>query len=163
MIKYNKKFYLLTINNIVNKDGEQMIKVKLEINKKRKIIFKVKVDEKNIGNIFFKRAIMEGKQLKKGSRYNYEIPLRFFIPICSNIDKNELVMDKNSILSYLEFSDCYDENYYTEVTADARYMKKWREEGCPDIYKIKIDPETFNVSKEVVFRKPSMSLSNIDI
>lgn len=140
-----------------------MIKVKLEINKKRKIIFKVKVDEKNSGNIFFRRAIMEGKQLKKGARYNYEIPLRFFIPICSNIDKNELIIDKNSILSYLEFSDFYDEKYYTEVAADARYMKKWREEGCPDIYKITIDPETFHVSKEVVFRKPSMSLSNIEI
>lgn len=140
-----------------------MIKVKLEINKKRKIVFKVKLDEKNRGSIFFRRAIMEGKQLKKGARYDYEIPLRFFIPICSNIDKNEMVIDKNSILSYLEFSDYYDENYYTEVTADARYMKKWREEGCPDIYKITIDPETFHVNKEVAFRKPSVSLSNIEI
>lgn len=140
-----------------------MIKVKLEMNKSRKIIFKVKVDEKDRGNMFFRRAIMEGRQLKKGSRYNYEIPLRFFIPICTNVDKNELVIDKKSILSYLEFSDCYDENYYTETTADAKYMKRWREEGCPEIYKITIDPETFNISKKVVFRKPSMSLKNIDI
>ena len=140
-----------------------MIKVKLEMNKSRKIIFKVKVDEKDRGNMFFRRAIMEGRQLKKGSRYNYEIPLRFFIPICTNVDKNELVIDKKSILSYLEFSDCYDENYYTETIADAKYMKRWREEGCPEIYKITIDPETFNISKKVVFRKPSMSLKNIDI
>ena len=140
-----------------------MIKIKLEMNKSHKIIFKVKLDEKDRGNLFFRRAIMEGKQLKKGSRYNYEIPLRFFIPIFSNIDKNELMVDKKSILSYLEFSDCYDENYYTEVIASARYMKKWREEGCPDIYKITIDPETFNISKEVVFRKPSMLLNDIDI
>lgn len=140
-----------------------MIKVKLEMNKSRKIIFKVKVDEKDRGNMFFRRAIMEGRQLKKGSRYNYEIPLRFFIPICTNVDKNELVIDKKSILSYLEFSDCYDENYYTETTADAKYMKRWREEGCPEIYKITIDLETFNISKKVVFRKPSMSLKNIDI
>ena len=140
-----------------------MIKIKLEMNKSHKIIFKVKLDEKDRGNLFFRRAIMEGKQLKKGSRYNYEIPLRFFIPIFSNIDKNELMVDKKSILSYLEFSDCYDENYYTEVIANARYMKKWREEGCPDIYKITIDPETFNISKEVVFRKPSMLLGDIDI
>ena len=140
-----------------------MIKIKLEMNKSHKIIFKVKLDEKDRGNLFFRRAIMEGKQLKEGSRYNYEIPLRFFIPIFSNIDKNELMVDKKSILSYLEFSDCYDENYYTEVIANARYMKKWREEGCPDIYKITIDPETFNISKEVVFRKPSMLLGDIDI
>ena len=140
-----------------------MIKIKLEVNKNRKIIFKVKVDEKDKVNVFFRRAIMEGKPLKKGSRYNYEIPLRFFIPICSNLNKNELIIDKKSILSYLEFSDYYDENYYTEVMADARYMKKWREEGCPENYKITIDPETFNISKKVVFRKPSMSLKNIDI
>lgn len=134
-----------------------MIKVKLEKNKKQKIIFKVKVDEKASRNIFFKRAIMEGKQLKKGARYNYEIPLRFFIPICSNIDKNELVIDKNSILSYLEFSDYYDENYYTEVNATPSYMKKWREEGCPDIYKITINAETLEVKKEIAFKKPRVS------
>lgn len=140
-----------------------MIKIKLEMNKSHKIIFKIKVDEKDKGNIFFKRAIMEGKQLKKGSRYSYEIPLRFFIPICTNVDKKELIIDKKSILSYLEFSDYYDENYYTEIKADAKYMKKWREEGCPEIYKITINPETFNITKEVVFRKPNMSLINMDI
>ena len=140
-----------------------MIKIKLEMNKSHKIIFKIKVDEKDKGNIFFKRAIMEGKQLKKGSRYSYEIPLRFFIPICTNVDKKEFIIDKKSILSYLEFSDYYDENYYTEIKADAKYMKKWREEGCPEIYKITINPETFNITKEVVFRKPNMSLINMDI
>ena len=140
-----------------------MIKIKLEMNKSHKIIFKIKVDEKDKGNVFFKRAIMEGKQLKKGSRYSYEIPLRFFIPICTNVDKKELVIDKKSILSYLEFSDYYDENYYTEIMADAKYMKKWREEGCPEIYKITINPETFNITKEVAFRKPNMSLINMDI
>ena len=140
-----------------------MIKIKLEMNKSHKIIFKIKVDEKDKGNIFFKRAIMEGKQLKKGSRYSYEIPLRFFIPICTIVDKKELIIDKKSILSYLEFSDYYDENYYTEIKADAKYMKKWREEGCPEIYKITINPETFNITKEVVFRKPNMSLINMDI
>lgn len=77
--------------------------------------------------------------------------------------ENQLIIDKNSILSYLEFSDYYDENYYTEVIADAKYMKKWREEGCPDIYKITIDPETLKVNKEIAFKKPRMSLNNIDI
>lgn len=130
-----------------------MIKIKLEVNKNRKIIFKVKVDEKDKVNVFFRRAIMEGKPLKKGSRYNYEIPLRFFIPICSNLNKNELIIDKKSILSYLEFSDYYDENYYTEVMADARYMKKWREEGCPNIFKIEINKDTLEIKKEIIFKK----------
>ena len=140
-----------------------MIKVKLQVDKSGKVIFKLKIDEKDRSRILFKRALMEGKALKKGSRYNYEVPLRFFMPICSNVDKTELVIDSKSILSYLEFSDYYDENYYTEITANAKYMKKWREEGCPDIYKITIDPETFQISKEVVFKKPRVLLDEIDI
>ena len=145
------------------KDGEQMIKIKLEVNKNRKIIFKVKINKNEIENAFFKRAIMEGKELKKDSIYDYEIPLRFFIPICANMDRDELIIDKKSILSYLEFSDCYDEKYYTEVSASAKYMKKWREEGCPDIYNISINPETFQVKKDIAFKKPSMSLKHIKI
>lgn len=140
-----------------------MIKVKLEINKNRNITFKLRLNEKDKENIFFKRAIMEGKVLKKGSRYNYEIPLRFFIPICSNVKEGQLIIDKNSILSYLEFSDYYDENYYTEIIADAKYMKKWRDKGCPDIYKITINPKTLEINKEIAFKKPSMYLNDIDI
>ena len=140
-----------------------MIKIKLEFSKSKKIIFKVKIDEKEKNSVLFRRALIEGKPIKKNRLYNYEIPLRYFIPICSNLNKNELIIDKKSILSYLEFSDYYDENYYTEVMADARYMKKWREEGCPDIYKITINPETLQIKKEIAFKKPSMSLSSIKI
>ena len=80
-----------------------MIKIKLEINKNRKIIFKVKIDEKDKETYFLEELLWKGNLLKKGSRYNYEIPFRFFIPICSNINKNELIIDKKSILSYLSF------------------------------------------------------------
>lgn len=139
-----------------------MIKIKLEFSKSKKIIFKVKIDEKEKSSILFRRALIEGKPIKKNRLYNYEIPLRYFIPICSNIKKNELILDKRSILSYLEFSDCYDENYYTEVNATPSYMRKWREEGCPDIYKITIDKDTYEVKKEVAFRKPSMSIKSIN-
>ena len=132
--------------------------MKLQADKSGKVIFKLKIDEKDRTKILFKRAIMEGKALKKGARYNYEVPLRFFVPICSNVAKDELIVDSKSILSYLEFSDYYDENYYTEITANEKYMKKWREEGCPDIYRITIHPDTFEISKEVVFKKPKLSL-----
>ena len=30
------------------------------------------------------------KMLKEKSKYNYEVPLRFFIPICNNINKENL-------------------------------------------------------------------------
>ncbi|MDO5517648.1 MAG: hypothetical protein Q4F66_08825 [Clostridium sp.] len=139
-----------------------MIKIKLEFSKSKKIIFKVKIDEDEKRNVLFRRAVIEGKPIKKNRLYNYEIPLRYFMPICSNIKKGELILDKKSILSYLEFSDYYDANYYTEVSATPAYMKKWREEGCPDIYKITIDKDTYEVKKEIAFRKPKVSFGEFN-
>ena len=138
-----------------------MIKIKLEFSKNKKIIFKVKIDEKEKNSVLFRRAIIEGKPIKKNRLYNYEIPLRYFVPICSNLKKEELTLDKRSILSYLEFSDYYDSIYYTEVNATPSYMRKWREEGCPDIYKITIGKDTYEIKKEIVFRKPSISIENL--
>lgn len=140
-----------------------MIKVKLEKSKKGNIIFKLKIKENEINNILFRRAIMESKIIKGRARYNYEVPLRFFIPIFKNIDKDKLELDKKSLLSYLEFSDCYDENYYTDVEASANYMKKWRSEGCPDIYRIQIDENTYEITKEIVFKKPRISLGTLEV
>ncbi|AWK50561.1 hypothetical protein DIC82_05700 [Clostridium beijerinckii] len=140
-----------------------MIKIKLEENKSRKIIFKLKIDDSYKGNVLFKRALMESKKLKGKSMYNYEVPLRFFIPICNNIDKKNLILDKKSILSYLEFSDCYDQNYYTEIYATAKYMKKWREEGCPDIYRITIDQDNYDIKKEVAFKKHKIKIEEFTL
>ena len=144
-------------------DGEQMIKIKLEKNKSGKIVFKLKIDDKDKGNVLFKRAIMEAKVLKEKSRYNYEVPLRFFIPICNNVVKENLKLDKKSILSYLEFSDYYDQNYYTDVEATAKYMRKWREEGCPDIYRITIDEESYEIKKEVAFRRNEIKVNSFNL
>ena len=144
-------------------DGEQMIKIKLEKNKSGKIIFKLKIDDKNKDNVLFKRALMESKSLKEKARYDYEVPLRFFIPICNNVDKENLKLDKKSILSYLEFSDYYDQNYYTDTEATAKYMKKWREEGCPDIYKITIDEESYEITKEVIFKRNEIKVKDLHL
>ena len=100
-----------------------MIKVKLEKNKSGKITFKLKINDIDKGNILFKRVVMESKIIKGKSTYDYEVPLRFFIPICNNIGRENIDLDKKSILSYLEFSDYYDEKYYTDVEATAKYMK----------------------------------------
>ena len=32
-------------------------------------------------------------------------------------------------------------------------MKKWRQEECPDIFKVEIDSETLEFKKEVIFKK----------
>lgn len=140
-----------------------MIKVKLEKNKSGKIIFKLKIDDTNKENVLFKRVLMESRVMKGKSTYDYEVPLRFFMPICNNIDKENLKLDKKSILSYLEFSDCYDENYYMDIDATAKYMKKWREEGCPDIYRITIDQDNYDIKKELAFKKHKIRVKDFNL
>ena len=117
-----------------------------------------------IDKMFYLREhLMEAKILKEKSNYNYEVPLRFFIPICNNMDKENIKLDKKSILSYLEFSDCYDENYYTDIDATAKYMKKWRDEGCPDIYRITINQDNYDIKKEVAFKKHKISIKDSNL
>jgi hypothetical protein len=140
-----------------------MTRAKLEKNKSGKIVFKLKIDDNDKTNILFKRALMESKIIKGKSRYEYEVPLRFFVPICKNVIKENFALDKRSILSYLEFSDYYDENYYTNVEATPQYMKKWREEGCPDIYRITIDKDNYEVKKEVVFKKHKIIVKDLNL
>ncbi|WP_077847883.1 hypothetical protein [Clostridium puniceum] len=140
-----------------------MIKVKLKKNKSGKIIFELKIDDEDKENVLFRRALMEAKILKEKSRYDYEVPLRFFIPICNNVDKENLKLDKKSLLSYLEFSDYYDQNYYTDTEATAKYMRKWREEGCPNIYRITIDEESYEIKKEVAFKRNEIKVNNFNL
>jgi len=140
-----------------------MIKIKLEKNKSGKIVFKLKVNDRYRQNVLFKRALMESKILKEKSEYDYQVPLRFFVPICNNIDKENLKLDKTSIVSYLEFSDCYDQNYYTDIDATAKYMKKWRDEGCPDIYRITINQDNYDIKKEVAFKKNKIMVKGFDL
>lgn len=139
-----------------------MIKIKLEKSRSGKILFKLKIKELE-SNIFLKRAIMESKKLEKASIYNYEVPLRFFFPIYKNYDKEKINIDKYSLTSYLEFSDEFDEIYYNELEATPKYMRKWREEGCPNIYRITINKETKEITKEIAFKKTPIVIRNIPI
>ena len=131
-----------------------MIKVKIDKNKRGEPIFKLgykELEEKEVR--FLKRAIMEGKEIK--GMFKYEIPLRFFTPIFNNFDKENIKIDRYSKVEYLEFSDFYDERYFYSFEITPKYMKKWREEGCPNIFKIQIDVETKEVKKEIIFKKIS--------
>lgn len=129
-----------------------MIRIKIDKNKKGEPNFKLqfkKIDERE--ERFLKRALMEGREIK-GS-FKYEIPLRFFMPIIRNIKKENLKVDRYSKNTFYEFSDRYDEKYYYSFEINAKYMKKWRQEECPDIFKVEIDSETLELKKEVVFKK----------
>lgn len=129
-----------------------MIKIKIDKNKANEPIFKLGfkgLDEKE--NKFLKRALMDGKEIK--GIYKYEIPLKYFLPIIKNLNKNNIKLDRYSKLTYLEFSDDFDENYYYILEANAKFMRKWREEGCPNIFKVEIDRETLEVKKEIIFKK----------
>lgn len=134
-----------------------MIKIKLEKNKRGEPIFKLCIKDGDLEYYkFLKRSLMDGKKLT-GS-YNYEVPLRYFVPIFNNIPKDRLSLDKKSILSYLEFSDDFDEKYYYTLTATPKYMRLWREENCPNIYKVSIDKESLTLEKEVAFKKVKLSI-----
>ena len=131
-----------------------MIKVKIDKNKRGEPIFKLgykELDDKELR--FLKRAIMEGKEIK--GIFKYEIPLRFFIPIFNNIDKDNIKVDRYSKVEFLEFSDFYDEKYFYSFEVTPKYMKKWREEGCPNIFKIQIDKDSMEIKKEIIFKKIS--------
>ena len=129
-----------------------MIKVKIEKNRLNEPIFKLgfkKLNDKE--ERFLKRSLIEGKEIS--GTYKYEIPLKYFVPIMNNIDKENIKLDRYSKLSFLEFSDDFDEKYFYILEANAKYMKKWREEGCPNIFKIEINKDTLEIKKEIIFKK----------
>lgn len=131
-----------------------MIRIKIEQNKKNEPVFKLSLKDDELDKYkFLKRALIESKTLK--GKYNYNVPIRFFEPIFKNLKNEDFKISKNSLKNYLEFSDEYDENYYYKLEADSKYMKKWRDEGCPDIYKIIINIEDKTLCKEIAFKKVS--------
>ncbi|MBD7915947.1 hypothetical protein H9660_12400 [Clostridium sp. Sa3CUN1] len=134
-----------------------MIRIKIQKGRNDKPIFKIKISDREIEHYkFLKRALIEGKAIN--GNFNYEIPLRFLVPIVNNIDKDNLSIDRYSKLEFLEFYDEYEENYYASFTATAKFMKIWREENCPNIFKIKIDPKNLSLSKEVAFKKVKIKI-----
>ena len=133
-------------------NGEFMVRVKIDKDRFGTPRFKISFTNLNEKESrIIKRALIDGKEVK--GNFKYEVPLKYFIPIINNIDKENLIIDRYSELSFLEFSDIYDEKYFYTFEANAKYMRKWREEECPNIYKIEIDRNTLDISKEVIFKK----------
>lgn len=137
-----------------------MIKIKIQNEKNDRLIFKIKIKDDELNKYkFLKRALMEGKSIK--GNFNYEIPLRFLVPIVNNIDKENISIDRYSKLEFLEFYDYFEEKYYSSLTATPKFMKLWRQEKCPNIFKIKIDPETLEITKEIAFKKVNIKFESI--
>ena len=137
-----------------------MIRIKIQKGKNNNPIFKINIKDKDLNKfIFLRRALLEGKVIK--GNFNYEIPLRYLVPIVNNIDKEYLSIDRYSQLEFLEFYDEFEEKYYASFTATPKFMKLWRQERCPNIFKIKIDPETLSISKEIAFKKVNLKFESI--
>lgn len=133
-----------------------MIKIKLQKDKNKNIIFKMKITEEDINtNKNIKRAIMDSKKLK--GLYNYEVPLRYFLPI-NNALRDKIDIDEKSILQYLEFFDEYDDLHFYSIKATIGFMKKWRKENCPNIFKITINRDTLEIRKEIAFKRNKILL-----
>lgn len=129
-----------------------MISIKLEKNKKNEPIFKLNAKEEDIEKYrALKRVLFESKKIR--GMYGYRVPMRYFQIILKVIPKDDLKIDKRSIDYYLEFSDEYEENYYYITEVNAAYMKKWREEGCPEIFKININKDEKSLDKETAFKR----------
>lgn len=128
-----------------------MINIKLDEDKRGKIIFRANIDECHKDNRVLKRALFESRVVKNEFKYN--IPMKYFWPILNNIDKKLISLNKDSKLEFLEFSDEYEEFYYYTYKATAVYMKRWREEGCPPIFKVTINPKDLSLKKRIVFER----------
>lgn len=125
--------------------------MKLKVNKnKRGLLFLelyIKEEEKDP---FIKRLILEGKRLDNNK---YSLPLKYLYPLFKNSKDSDIKLETSSIREFLEFSDDYEENYYYKEKADANYMKLWRENSCPYIYKYTIDISNNQIYKQICFQK----------
>lgn len=130
-----------------------MMKFKIESTANGELKFRANISEDMKDNIIIKRALFESKIIKSNPKYPYLIPIKYFFPITRNLKSENLKFDEESIDIFFEFSDEYEERFFYAAKATARYLKKWREEGCPKIYKIKIDKESGEIKKDFSFER----------
>ena len=130
-----------------------MLKFKIESDKLGTLKFRADISEDLKENLIVKRLLFESKIVKSNKKYLYIIPIKYLLPVIQNVPSELLIMDEESIDNFLEFSDEYDEIFYYAAKATSGYMKKWREESCPRIFKVIIEKDTMKVSKEIAFER----------
>ncbi|MGL4571949.1 MAG: hypothetical protein ACRCVJ_12890 [Clostridium sp.] len=134
-----------------------MIRIRIDKNSFGEPIFKLGATEKEVhNNKLLYRAALSGKKIR--GIYNYKIPMKYFLPIYNNLNKDEVLFDTRSVLSYLEFADEIEEVYFYSIVATPKYMRKWREEACQNIYKITIDENSKAISKKIAFKKIDVAI-----
>lgn len=129
-----------------------MFKFKIESDNLGNLKFRADISDDLKNNIIVKRVLFESRIVKSNKEYPYLMPIKYFMPMIKNLSGDIIEIDKDSTISFLEFSDEYEENYYYAGKASAKYMKKWREQGCPKIFKITIKSD-FIIEKETVFER----------
>lgn len=130
-----------------------MMRFKIESTENGDLKFRANISDDMKENIIIRRALFESRVLKSNKKYPYLIPIKYFFPIIRNLKNNNFEFDKESIETFFEFSDEYEENFFYAAKATAKYMKKWREQGCPKIYKIKINKENGEIKKDFSFER----------
>ena len=130
-----------------------MLKFKIESDKLGTLKFRADISEDLKENLIVKRLLFESKIVKSNKKYPYIIPIKYLLPVIQNVPSELLIMDEESIDNFLEFSDEYDEIFYYATKATSGYMKKWREESCPRIFKVVIEKGVMKVSKEIAFER----------
>ena len=69
-----------------------MIKIRIDKNNLGEPIFKIKVNEDKIKeNRLLYRGILGGKKIS--GLYNFQIPMKYFVPIYNNLNKDNLIFE----------------------------------------------------------------------
>ncbi|MGL4991209.1 MAG: hypothetical protein ACRC57_08660 [Sarcina sp.] len=129
-----------------------MLEFKIECNNLGIIRFRANITDDLKDNVMIKRVLFDSKYIVSNKKYPYLIPIKYFFPLIKNLSKDLIKIDKESIRCFFEFSDEYEEQFFYAIKANAKYMKKWREEGCPKIFKVTLTSD-FEIKKDIAFEK----------
>ena len=130
-----------------------MINICLYEDKRGNILFKASIHDEHKDNLIIKRTLFESRIVKNNKKYPYIIPMKFLLPILNNFNKEYIRFSEDSLSEFLEFADEYEEKFYYTYKATSNYMRNWIEEGCPKIYKVRINMHEISISKEVAFER----------
>lgn len=129
-----------------------MLEFKIECNNLGIINFRANITDDLKDNVMIKRVLFDSKYIASNKKYPYLIPIKYFFPLIKNLSKDLIKIDKESVRYFFEFSDEYEEKFFYAIKANAKYMKKWREQGCPKIFKVTLTND-FEIKKDIAFEK----------
>ncbi|WP_392486287.1 hypothetical protein ACER0A_008780 [Haloimpatiens sp. FM7315] len=135
-----------------------MIRLKLELKKSGSISLKMYLSKKDMNIFLVRRVLMESVKVKNTKFLVYLVPMKYFLPLYNNLEKEIVKMHENSILTLFEYSDEYDGEFFYSSKITPTFMKKWRSVGCPKLYKISLDKKENKFNKMIIFEKKSLTV-----